>query len=180
MYRSVKQKMHRLFFPAKTVAAIVVIASVFAVGLINAPSAYADLPSSPTSHPNPNPSNASGSTLKTGGLSRTKYQCGSGASAVYTSIDIGCKGKNCHTSNPSGCSALTDMVFAIIRALSVGVGLVIVASMIFAGIQYTASRDDPSAVGKAKERVLNNVIALLVYIFAYAILNYVIPRGFFQ
>lgn len=72
------------------------------------------------------------------------------------------------------------MVFAIIRALSVGVGLVIVASMIFAGIQYTASRDDPSAVGKAKERVLNNVIALLVYIFAYAILNYVIPRGFFQ
>lgn len=121
-----------------------------------------------------------GQAFQTGGLHKTQFQCGSGANAVYTSIDIGCKGKNCHSNKPGGCSALTDMVFAIIRALSIGVGLVIVASMIFAGIQYTASRDDPSAVGKAKERVLNNVIALLVYIFSYAIINYLIPNGFFQ
>lgn len=124
-------------------------------------------------------SGASGSTFTAGGNSKTKFQCGSGANTVYTSIDIGCKGSNCKSNKPGGCSALTDAVFAIIRAISVGVGLVIVASMVWAGIQYTASRDDPSAVGKAKERIRSNVIALLVYIFAYAILNYVIPNGFF-
>lgn len=125
-------------------------------------------------------SNTSGSsTLKVDGPYKGKYQCGSGANAVYTTIDIGCKGNNCKTTQPGGCSALTDAVFAIIRFLSIGVGLVVVASMIWAGIQYATSRDDPAAVGKAKERILNNIIALLVYIFSYAILNYLIPKGFF-
>jgi Type IV secretion system pilin len=119
------------------------------------------------------------SNFTTGDNTKTPYQCGSGKNAVNTTIDIGCKGASCQTSNPDGCNAMTDAVFAIIRALSVGVGLVIVASMVWAGIQYTASRDDPSAVGKAKERIQNNLIALLVYVFAYAILNYLIPKGFF-
>lgn len=120
-----------------------------------------------------------GSTLQTGDTNKGKYQCGSGKSAVYTSIDFGCKGSACKSNNPSGCSALTDAIFAIIRFLSIGVGLVIVASMVWAGLQYVMSRDDPSAVGKAKERILSNIVALLVYIFSYAILNYLIPKGFF-
>lgn len=108
--------------------------------------------------------------LKTGDSNTAQYHCGGGDDEVDTSIDFGCTGKG---------TALTDALFAIIRFLSIGVGLVIVASMIWAGIQYTTSHDDPAAVGKAKERVMNNIIALLVYIFAYAILNYLIPKGFF-
>ena len=90
---------------------------------------------------------------------------------MKTSINIGCKGQG---------TALTDMAFAIIRFLSIGVGVVIVASTVWAGVQYTTARDDPNAVGAAKERIMNNFIALLVYIFAYAILNFVIPAGFFK
>lgn len=100
-----------------------------------------------------------------------KYCCGSGSNAVGTSIDIGCKGQG----NP-----ITDMVFAVIRFLSNGAGIVIVASLIWAGIQYILARDDPSRVGQAKERIMNTLGALLIFIFAYAILNYVIPAGFFK
>lgn len=97
--------------------------------------------------------------------------CGSGDNAVKTSINIGCKGQG----NP-----ITDMIFAFIRLLSDGVGLVVVASIIIAGIQYTTSAGDPQASAAATKRIQSTVVALIIYIFAYAILNYVIPAGFFK
>jgi hypothetical protein len=104
------------------------------------------------------------------------YCCGSGTKAVGMSIDIGCKGQ----SAGGNVNAMTDAVFAIIRFLSIGVGIVIVASLVWAGIQYSMARDDPSQVGAAKGRIMNTFAALLIYIFSYAILNYVIPAGFFK
>lgn len=96
--------------------------------------------------------------------------CGTGDSAVRVAVNIGCRG----VGNP-----ITDALFAIIRFLSVGVGVVIVASTVVAGIQYSASRADPGAVAKAITRIRNNVTALLLYIFAYAILNWIVPGGLF-
>jgi hypothetical protein len=71
-------------------------------------------------------------------------------------------------------------MFAIIRFLSVGVGLLVVASLVWAGVQYTSSRGDPAATAKAMERIQSTVLALIVYIFAAAILDYVIPQGFLK
>ncbi len=90
---------------------------------------------------------------------------------IQTSIDIGCSG----TGDP-----IPDLVFALIRLLSDGVGIVVIASIIVAGIQFTTSRGDPQASAKAIGRVRSSVVALAIYIFAYAILNYVIPVGFFN
>ena len=92
--------------------------------------------------------------------------CGSGDDAYEASIDLGCSGHG----NP-----ITDLVFAIVRFLTTGVGLVVVGSLIYAGIQYTGSRGDPQATAAAQNRIRNNVIALLMFMFAYAILNYIIP-----
>jgi len=113
-------------------------------------------------------------------VSKTGYQCGSGNNAVGVSINIGCEGKNCKSSNKDGCSALLDAVFAIVRFLSAGVGLVVIGSIVWAGVQYSSAGDDPQQVGKAKDRIKNSLYALLMYIFAYAILNYVVPGGFFK
>ncbi len=94
-----------------------------------------------------------------------RHYCGD-PPGVTTSINIGCEGKG----NP-----ILDMLFAFVRFLSAGVALVIVGSMIWAGIQYTSSRGDPQATAKAVSRIQSNVVALLIFIFAYAMLNYVIP-----
>ncbi len=98
-------------------------------------------------------------------------QCGggSGYSAVPTSINFGCSQKG----NP-----ITDLLFAVIRFLSAGVGLVIIASVIVGGIQYIVARGDPNGTQAAVKRLISSTIALLVFIFAYAILNYVVPGGF--
>lgn len=99
------------------------------------------------------------------------YSCGGKDQEIKTTINIGCR----HQGNP-----IVDSTFAIIRLLSVGVGLAVVAGLIIAGIQLTASRGDPQLRAKAIGRIYNVVIALFVYIFAYAILNFVIPIGFFN
>ncbi len=115
-----------------------------------------------------------------------KYACGTGEDRVVTSIDFGCRGTDCLNNNRAGdsfCvgnhSGIIDLMFAIIRFLSAGVGIVVIASIIFAGIQYTTSRGDPNAAAAAMKRIQNTALALALYIFGYAILNYLIPEGFF-
>jgi len=81
------------------------------------------------------------------------------------------------------CSAyhnpVLDGIFAIIQFLSDGVGIVVVASVIVGGIQFSLARDNPEAAARARGRIQTSLLALLIYIFAYAILNYLIPAGFF-
>lgn len=110
------------------------------------------------------------STIPTGGTNHCGG--GSGNASVDTGfLKLGCKG----IGNP-----IVDLLFAIIRFLSIGVGLVIVGSMIYAGIQYTSSRGDPNTTAEAVKRIRANVAALLIFIFAYAMLNYVIPGQIFK
>ena len=85
---------------------------------------------------------------------------------VYLSSNIGCQ----HKGNP-----IMDMTFAVIRILSDGVGLIIVASLTYAGVQYIGSQGDPQSTEAAVKRIRSNVLALFVFIFGYALLNYLIP-----
>ncbi len=100
-----------------------------------------------------------------------RYTCGSGQNAVKVTINFGCRGKG---------SGLADLTFAIIRFLSAGVGLVVVGSIVVAGIQYTTSRGDPNTTAQAIKRIRNSVYALLIYLFTAAILNFILPEGFLK
>jgi hypothetical protein len=103
---------------------------------------------------------------------RNDKTCGGTNYDYYTpSIDIGCRGEG----NP-----IADAIFGIIRFLSAGVGLVIVGSMIVGGLQYTGSRGDPQSTAMAVNRLRSSLYALIIFIFAYAILNYIIPAGFLK
>ncbi len=89
--------------------------------------------------------------------------------SVGIAIKIGCKGKG----NP-----IADAIFAVIRILSDGVGLVVIGSIVVGGIQYAGSRGDPQAMALAVGRIRSSLFALVLFIFGYAILNYIIPAGF--
>jgi len=110
---------------------------------------------------------------------------------VRTSIDFGCRGDTCVNPNIAGynpnsafCSSyenpVLDALFSILQFLSDGVGVLVVASIIVGGIQFTLSRDNPEAAMKARSRIQTSLVALIIFIFAYAILNYLIPDGFFK
>lgn len=98
----------------------------------------------------------------------TRGVCGAGDNAVKTAIDIGCKGLG----NP-----ILDALFAVIRFLTLGAGLVMIGSMIVAGIQYSASKGDPQATAAALKRIGSTFGALLLFIFIFAIANWLVPAG---
>jgi hypothetical protein len=67
----------------------------------------------------------------------------------------------------------------VVNFLSALVGVVIVGSIIWGGIQYMSAGDNPQAVSSAKHRIVNALIALLAYLLTYAFLQWLIPGGVF-
>ncbi|MDO8265402.1 MAG: hypothetical protein Q7T41_00500, partial [Candidatus Saccharibacteria bacterium] len=67
----------------------------------------------------------------------------------------------------------------LLRFVSTGVGIIVTGSIVWAGIQYATSRGNPQGTEAALKRVYNSVIALLIYIFSFAILNFLVPGGLF-
>lgn len=79
----------------------------------------------------------------------------------------------------TGSAELDKWLKDIINVLSAIVGLVIVISIIFAGFQYMTARDNAAQVSAAKNRILMAVVSFLLYIFAFAFLQWLIPGGIF-
>lgn len=102
--------------------------------------------------------------------------CGKGDKQVRISFDIGCLG-NAYEGDEY--NPVLDMMFALLRFVSTGVGLIVIGSIIWAGIQYSASRGNPQMTEAAIKRVANSMIALLLYVFSFAILNFLVPGGLF-
>ena len=111
------------------------------------------------------------SNRKSSGTSCGSSDSDNNGKPVMVTIDIGCKGQG----NP-----IIDAMFAIIRFLTLGAGLVMVGSIVVAGIQYTTSRGDPQATAKAMGRITSTLGALALLIFAYALLNWLVPGGAFN
>lgn len=90
---------------------------------------------------------------------------------VETQFNFGCTGEG---------SPIVDFAYAFIRFLSFGVGLVLIASIIYAGIQYTSSTGNPEATAAAKDRILNAIVGLLFYMLIFALIQYLVPGGLFN
>lgn len=78
-----------------------------------------------------------------------------------------------------GNSGIWRLLIWIINILTVGVGVIAVAAIVFAGFLYATARDDQAQTKKAIEMIRNTMIGIVAYIFMFAILQYLIPGGVF-
>lgn len=74
-------------------------------------------------------------------------------------------------------SGMWRILVWIINTLTVGVGVAAVGAIAFAGFLYATARDDTNQTKKAITMITNTAIGILVYIFMWAILQYLIPGG---
>lgn len=96
-------------------------------------------------------------------------------------VDENCKVKGSCTDavlTASNCAVLFYLL-ALTNVLSGLVGITVVIMIIVGGIQYSAAGDDPQKVGEAKKKITNALLALLIFIFMFAFLQWVIPGGLF-
>ena len=74
---------------------------------------------------------------------------------------------------------IVEDIQTILDFLAVGVGIVVVGVIIVGGIQYTMAGDTPEALSKAKQRIINGLIALIAFIFLYSFVQWLVPGGIF-
>lgn len=78
------------------------------------------------------------------------------------------------------CDFIKKYINPFINLLSISFGLIAVISIIYGGIQYSASGGDPQKVTQAKQRIVKTIIAVLAYFFLYAFLQFIVPGGIFK
>lgn len=76
-----------------------------------------------------------------------------------------------------GATAIGDVLKTILTIMSIGVGILAVAGIVYGAILYSSAQDNAAQTKKAIEVIINTVIGLLLYVFMYAILNWLIPGG---
>lgn len=77
----------------------------------------------------------------------------------------------------SNCGIIERYLKPAVNVLAALVGIVVVVSVVIGGIQYSSSGGDPQKVAGGRRRIVNALIALIVFIFLYAILSFLIPGG---
>lgn len=102
-----------------------------------------------------------------------------GKPGVKTAIAVG--GTNCVPINGSGIQSNPIFIYitSILKVVSGLAGLATVGGFIWGGILYITARANASQVEKAKMVMVNSVIGLLMFIFMYAILQFLVPGGIF-
>lgn len=75
------------------------------------------------------------------------------------------------------CDLVSKYLNPFINLMAALVGVAVTISIVVGGIRYASSAGDPQAAAAGKARIRNSIIALITFIFLYAILNFLIPGG---
>lgn len=86
-------------------------------------------------------------------------------------------GDTCVSNSVGSGGAIVNYLRELLSLLSGAVGTVIVLMLIIAGIQYITSYGDPGNVKAAKQRIINAITALVLFMFMVAILQFLVPGG---
>lgn len=81
--------------------------------------------------------------------------------------------------NESNCGIIY-YINMFINILSAMVGIVVTGVIIWGGIIYSTSKGDPGKVAEGKKKIMNGIMSLAMFIFAYAFLQWVVPGGIFH
>jgi len=79
----------------------------------------------------------------------------------------------------TNCDLFNQYVNPFINFLAALVGVAVVISIIYGGIQYGSSAGDPQKITAAKTRIRNALIALVTFMFLFSLLKFLLPGGLF-
>lgn len=71
------------------------------------------------------------------------------------------------------------LLLSIVNFLAAGVGLVVVAGIIYGSFLYITANGNVGKTQQGVTIIVNAFIGLIMFIFMYAIINYLVPGGLF-
>lgn len=81
--------------------------------------------------------------------------------------------------DPSGGGSVWNLLAVVVNFLAIGVGVAVLAGIIFGGFLYASSGGSAEQAKRGIGHIRNAIIALLLFIFMYALINFIIPGGLF-
>lgn len=79
----------------------------------------------------------------------------------------------------ASCATTDSLIATILQLLAGLVGVAVVIGIAWGGLLYTASNGDSSKAQQGITVIVNSIIGLFVFIFLFAITNYIVPGGVF-
>jgi hypothetical protein len=79
----------------------------------------------------------------------------------------------------SGSKAIDRVVNTLVGTVTAITGIVIVLSIIIGAIQYMTASDNSGQIAAAKKRIGMSILALFMFLFTFAILQWIVPGGVF-
>lgn len=111
---------------------------------------------------------AAGTTM----LAPTAVYADSAVSDACNAINAGgdCK------SGANGTLTLEDVVAAVVKILSIVIGVAAIFMIIFAGMKYVTSGGDSSAVASAKNMIIYALVGIVVAAMAFYLVGFVLTK----
>lgn len=82
----------------------------------------------------------------------------------------------CTTPN---CDKITGAFVKFVNLLSALVGIAVIGSIIWGGLEYITAADNAAKISSAKNRMRNALLALFMYFILYGFLQWLVPGGIF-
>lgn len=95
---------------------------------------------------------------------------------VKTAFNYGCKGTDANNQKVEK-NPIYAVLTRIINFLAAGVGLVVAGGIILGAITYINANGNSQKTQQGVSMIVNSFIGLGLFIFMYAILNYLVPGG---
>lgn len=115
-------------------------------------------------------------------LGGNNQQARADAAAGDFTIENAERDKNINCGNQKDClrnNSLVELFTNAIKFFTIIIGVVVTAVIVWSGFTYARAGGDPNTTAEAKNRIKNAIIALAVYIFLGALMNWAIPGGLF-
>lgn len=100
---------------------------------------------------------------------------------VQSTDKANCKTGDCAAdpacSGPADNNLVTSYINPLVKLLTALIGVIVVISIVAGGIMYASAGGDANKVAAAKKRITNSLLALIMYLFLGAFLQYIVPGG---
>jgi len=101
-------------------------------------------------------------------------------STATVHADISCVSQGEKTSfkwSSSGCATTGDLINTVVAFFSALVGIAVVGGIIYGGLLYATANGNSSKTQQGISVIVNAIIGLLLYIFLFALTNFLVPGG---
>jgi hypothetical protein len=106
----------------------------------------------------------------------SNHSCG----GVATYFDFGAACTGTSTDAGGSASPIIALGLVLVSWVTALVGVGVVGGIVYGGFLYLTAQDNSGQTQKGVTIIVNSVVALIVWVFAYALINFIIPGGLFN